>query len=66
MGVPRIWQGGGQEFFFSDLEICMLRNDMLRMAKPFTLLGGFGGMFPREIFLNGEIWWVLVYILIEF
>ena len=25
---------GGQEIFFSDLEICMSRSDMLRMAKP--------------------------------
>ena len=43
MGVPRIWQGGGQEFFFSDLEICMSRS---------ALLGGFGGMLPRENFLK--------------
>ena len=50
--VPRIWQGGGQEFFFSDLEICMSRGDMLRMAKPCVLLGGFGGMLPRENFLK--------------
>ena len=42
--------GGGQEFFFSDLGICMSRSDMLRMAKPCALLGGFGGMLPREIF----------------
>ena len=47
-GVPRIWEGGGQEFFFSDLGICMSRSDMLRMAKPCALLGGFGGMLPRE------------------
>ena len=46
-GVPRIWEGGGgQEFFFSDLGICMWRSDMLRMAKPCALLGGFGGMPP--------------------
>ena len=51
-GVPRIWEGGGQEFFFSDLGICMSQSDMLRMAKPCTLLGGFGGMLPREIFLK--------------
>ena len=51
-GVPRIWEGGGQEFFFSDLGICMSRSDMLRMAKPCALLGGFGGMLPREIFLK--------------
>ena len=53
-GVPRIWEGGGgQEIFFSDLEICISRSDMLRMAKPCALLGGFGGMPPpRENFLK--------------
>ena len=42
-GVPRIWEGGGQEFFFSDLGICM---------SPCALLGGFGGMLPRKIFFK--------------
>ena len=51
-GVPRIWEGGGQEIFFSNLGICMSRSDMLRMAKPCALLGGFGGMLPRENFLK--------------
>ena len=51
-GVPRIWEGGGQEFFFSDLGICISRSDMLRMARPCALLGGFGGMLPRENFLK--------------
>ena len=51
-GVPRIWQGGAKKFIFSDLEICMLQSDMLRMAKPCALLGGFGGMVPRENFLK--------------
>ena len=51
-GVPRIWQGGGPRIFFPDLEICMSRSDMLRMAKPCALLGGFGGMPPREMFLK--------------
>ena len=51
-GVPRIWQGGGPIIFFSDLGICMSRSDMLRMAKPCALLGGFGGMLPRENFLK--------------
>ena len=32
--------GGGAKFFFSDLGICM------------SLLGGFGGMLPREIFFK--------------
>ena len=43
---------GGPRIFFSDLEICMSRSDMLRMAKPCALLGGFGGMPPRENFLK--------------
>ena len=51
-GVPRIWEGGAKNFFFSDLELCMSRSDMLRMAKPCALLGGFGGMLPRENFLK--------------
>ena len=40
--------GGGPRIFFSDLGICMSRSDMMRMAKPCALLGGFGGMFPQE------------------
>ena len=43
---------GGPRIFFSDLGICMSRSDMLRMAKPCALLGGFGGMLPRENFLK--------------
>ena len=50
-GVPRIWEGGAKNFF-SDLGICMSRSGMLRMAKPCALLGGFGGMLPRENFLK--------------
>ena len=49
---PGFGRGGGQEIFFSDLGICMSRSDMLRMAKPCALLGGFGGMFPRENFFK--------------
>ena len=45
-------RGGGPRIFFSDLGICMSRSDMLRMAKPCALLGGFGGMLPRENFLK--------------
>ena len=50
-GRPQDLGGGGQEIF-SDLGICMSRSDMLRMAKPCALLGGFRGMPPREIFLK--------------
>ena len=49
---PGFDRGGGQEIFFSDMEICMSRSDMLRMAKPCALLGGFGGIDPREKFLK--------------
>ena len=51
-GRPQDLAGGGQEFFFLDLEICMSRSYMLRMAKPCALVGGFGGMPPRENFLK--------------
>ena len=52
-GRPQDLGGGGaKNFFFSDLGICMSRSDMLRMAKPCALLGGFGGMLPRENFLK--------------
>ena len=43
---------GGSRIFFSDLEICMSRSYMLRMAKPCALLGLFGGMLPREKILK--------------
>ena len=36
--------GRGQDFFF--------RFGNLYVAKPCALLGGFGGMLPREIFLK--------------
>ena len=49
---PGFGRGGGPRIFFSDLGICMSRSDMLRMAKPCALLGGFGGMLPRENFLK--------------
>ena len=51
-GRPQDLGGGGPRNFFSDLGICMSRSDMLRMAKPCALLGGFGGMLPRENFLK--------------
>ena len=51
-GRPQDLGGGGPRNFFSDLGICMSRSDTLRMAKPCALLGGFGGMPPRENFLK--------------
>ena len=63
-GRPQDLRGGGQEIFFSELEICMWRSDMLRMAKAYALLGGSGVCpLPRENFLK---WCVLVYIWIRF
>ena len=45
-----VWEGGGKRggarIFFSDLGICMSLRDMR------ALLGGFGGMLPRENFLK--------------
>ena len=49
---PGFGRGGGQEIFFPDLGICMSRSDMLRMAKPCAVFGGFGGMLPRKKFLK--------------
>ena len=51
-GRPQDLGGGGPRNFFSDSGICMSRNNMLRMAKPCAMLGGFGGMLPRENFLK--------------
>ena len=41
-------------------------RDVSRGAMRRALLWGFGGMPPVEIFLNGAIWCVLVYIWIRF
>ena len=58
---------GGGAIFFSDLEICMSRTNILRIGKPCTLLGRFGSMLPRIVFLkNCVIWCIFVYILIRF
>ena len=51
-GAPPGFGRGGAKNFFSDLGICMSRSDMLRMAKPCALLGGFGGMPSREFFFK--------------
>ena len=57
---PGFDRGGAKNFFFPYLEICMSQSDMLRMAKPCALLGGFGGMPPRENFFEmvqfGAFW----------
>ena len=37
-------------------------RDVLRGASRRTFSEGFGSMPPREFFLNGAIWCVLVYI----
>ena len=51
-GRPQDLGGGGPRIFFSDLGICMSRSDMMRMAKPCALLGGFGGMTPPRKFFK--------------
>ena len=43
-GRPQDLGGGGKNFFF--------RFGTLHVAKPCALLGGFGGMLPRENFLK--------------
>ena len=45
-GRPQDLGGGGQEFFFQIWEFAC------REGKPCALLGGFGGMLPRENFLK--------------
>ena len=66
-GRPQDLAGGGQEFFFQIWKFaCVANSDMLRMAKPYALLGGSGACSPEKIFLNEAIWCVLVYILIRF
>ena len=42
-GVPRIWEGGGPRIFFFQIWNFACRE---------ALLGGFGGMLPRENFLK--------------
>ena len=49
--------GGGSKFFWKSGGICMARSAMQRVAKRHAargeatrLLGGFGGMLPRENF----------------
>ena len=45
--------GGGTIIFFQNWKYaCRGATYMLRMAKPYALLGGFGVMSPREIFLK--------------
>ena len=64
---PGFGRGGAKNFLFSDLEICMSRSDMLRMAKPCALLGGFGGMPPPRNFFKmvpfGAFWCIFDHIL---
>ena len=61
-GVPRIWQGGGQELFsvkFGDLHV----------AKRHAVCYGVSEHAPpplENIFLNGAISCVLVYIWVGF
>ena len=43
---PGFGRGGAKKFFFQILEFAC------RFAMPCALLGGFGGMLPRENFLK--------------
>ena len=48
--IPRIWEGGGQEFFFR-FGICVSRSDMLRMV-PMRIARGVRGHVPQRKFLK--------------
>ena len=52
-------KGGGQLFFFWG-------GGLATRGVAMRLLGGFGGMLPRNKFLNGAIWCVLEHIFIIF
>ena len=60
-GVSRISfrGGGGSKYFLKSGGICIAQSEATR------LLGGLGGMLPREIFKNGAIWCVLENILLK-
>ena len=58
---PGFGRGGARNFFVQIWKFaCRKAIDMLHMAKPCALLGGFGGMPPREIFFKmvqfGAFW----------
>ena len=48
IGVPRIWQGEGKNYFFS------MGN--LDVASPYALLGGSGACSPDTIVQVGRFW----------
>ena len=66
-GVSRIsFQGGFKNFLEKWGYLHGAKRHAAR-GKATRLLGGFGGMLPREIFfLNGAIWCVLESILLTF
>ena len=59
-GVSRISFRGGSKYFWKSGDICMARAEAMRLS------GGFGGMLPRNFFLNGAIWCGLENILLKF
>ena len=63
-GRPQDLAGGGaRNVFFQNWKFACREATCCSLC---ALLGGFGGMILREIFLNGAIWCVLVYIWIRF
>ena len=53
----------GAKFF---IFFCGGGGGLATRGVAMRLLGGFGGMFLRNFFLNGANWWVLEHIFINF
>ena len=52
-GVPRIWEGGGQEFFFQILEFaCRELRDMAAHGEAMRIARGVRGHAPRRKFFK--------------
>ena len=47
---PGFGRGGPRIFFLKFGNLHVAKRHAARMAKPCALVGGFGGMLPREIF----------------
>ena len=50
-GVPRIWEGGGKKFFFRFGNLHVAKRHAAH-GEAMRIVRGFGGMLPRENFLE--------------